>query len=95
MLLNILGWLLIGLIAGWLASQIMGAGSYGIVGDIIVGLVGALIGGFLAGILFNRPLDFGAPFAFDNFLITLIIALVGAIILIALLRALTGRRTPA
>ena len=95
MLLNILGWLLIGLIAGWLANQIMGAGSYGIVGDIIVGLIGALIGGFLAGVIFNRPLDFNAPFAFDNFLITLVIALLGAIILVALLRALSGRRNPA
>jgi uncharacterized membrane protein YeaQ/YmgE (transglycosylase-associated protein family) len=83
------------LIAGWLANQIMGAGSYGIVGDIIVGLVGALIGGFLAGVLFNRPIDINAPFTFDTFLITLTIALVGAIILIALLRALSGRRNPA
>jgi uncharacterized membrane protein YeaQ/YmgE (transglycosylase-associated protein family) len=95
MLLNILGWLLIGLIAGWLANQIMGTGSYGIVGDIIVGLIGAILGGFLAGVIFNRPLDFNAPFAFDSFLITLIIALLGAIILIALLRALSGRRNPA
>jgi uncharacterized membrane protein YeaQ/YmgE (transglycosylase-associated protein family) len=94
MALNILGWLIIGLLAGWLANQIMGSGSYGIVGDIIIGLIGALIGGWLAGVLFNRPLDFSAPFSFDNFLITLIIALIGAILFIALLRALSGRRNP-
>jgi uncharacterized membrane protein YeaQ/YmgE (transglycosylase-associated protein family) len=94
MALNLLGWLIIGLIAGWLANQIMGTGAYGIVGDIIVGLVGALLGGWLAGVLFNRPLDFNVPFDFGNFLITLLIALIGAIIFIALLRGLSGRRNP-
>ena len=93
-MLNLLGWLLVGLIAGWLANQIMGTGAYGIVGDIAVGLVGALFGGWLAGVLFNKPLNFSAPFDFGNFVVTLLIALIGAIILIALLRALTGRRSP-
>ena len=90
-MLNILAWILIGLIAGYLASMIMGRGGYGVIGDIIVGLVGALIGGFLASLLFNRPLD--APLDMGSFILNIIIAMVGAIILIAIVRALSGGRT--
>ena len=43
---DFIGWLIIGLIAGWLASMVMGRGGYGVVGDIVVGVVGAFIGGF-------------------------------------------------
>ncbi|MFN8512119.1 MAG: hypothetical protein U0232_23505 [Thermomicrobiales bacterium] len=45
--MTILGWLLLGLIAGFLASMVMRGGGFGIIGDIIVGIVGAFIGGFL------------------------------------------------
>ena len=44
--MGILAWLVVGLIAGWLASMVMRGGGYGLIGDIIVGIVGALIGGF-------------------------------------------------
>jgi uncharacterized membrane protein YeaQ/YmgE (transglycosylase-associated protein family) len=89
MLLNILGWIVIGLIAGWLASMIMGRGGYGIVGDIIVGLVGALIGGFLASLLGLGGLNTNDPISLGS----LVIALLGAIILIAVVRALSGGKT--
>jgi uncharacterized membrane protein YeaQ/YmgE (transglycosylase-associated protein family) len=46
--MGILSWLVVGLIAGFLASRVMRAGGYGLIGDIVVGVVGALIGGFLA-----------------------------------------------
>lgn len=89
-MLTILGWIIIGLIAGWLASMIMGRGGYGVVGDIVVGLVGALIGGFIAGLLnpdwglnSKDPLSWGS----------LILAVIGAVILIAIVRALSGGRT--
>ena len=49
--MGILAWLVVGLIAGWLASQVMRGGGYGLIGDIIVGVVGAVIGGFLAATL--------------------------------------------
>ncbi len=68
------------MIAGFLASAVM-RGGYGIVGDIIVGLVGALIGGFLASLL-----GLGA----GGFVGTVIIAFIGAVILIAILRAVSG-----
>jgi len=76
--LNILLWLVVGLIAGFLASRVMRGGGYGLVGDIVVGLIGALIGGFLAGLLGLG--SFGL-------IGTIIIAFIGACILIAILRA--------
>ena len=83
----IVWWLLVGLIAGFLASVVMRGGGYGVVGDIVVGLVGALIGGFLANLL-----GLGA----SGLIGTIIVAFIGACILIALLRAFSGgftRRT--
>ena len=80
-------WLLIGLVAGFLASVVMRGGGYGVVGDIVVGIVGAFIGGFLANLL-----GLGA----SGLLGSIIIAFIGACILIALLRAFSGgygRRT--
>ena len=90
-MLSILAWIIIGLIAGYLASMIMSRGGYGVIGVIIVGMVGAFIGGFLASLLFNRPLD--APLDIGSFILNIIIAMVGAIILIAIVRALSGGRT--
>jgi uncharacterized membrane protein YeaQ/YmgE (transglycosylase-associated protein family) len=83
-LTGILWWLLVGLIAGFLASVVMRGGGYGIVGDIIVGIVGAFIGGFLASLL-----GLGA----SGFIGTVIIAFIGACILIAILRAVSARTT--
>src|SRR5436853_5287165 len=78
---GILAWLIVGLIAGFLASVVMRGGGYGIVGDIILGIVGAIIGGFLAGLL-----GLGA----SGLVGTIIVAFIGACILIALLRAVSG-----
>jgi uncharacterized membrane protein YeaQ/YmgE (transglycosylase-associated protein family) len=83
---NVIWWLLVGLIAGFLASVVMRGGGYGVLGDIIVGIVGAFLGGFLASLV-----GLGA----SGFIGTLIIAFIGACILIAILRAVSGgyRRT--
>lgn len=86
--MGILSWLVVGLIAGFLASQVMRGGGYGVIGDIVVGIVGALIGGFLAGALLN------IPDAVNGINITsIIVAFVGAVILIGLLRLVSGRRS--
>ena len=77
----IVWWLIVGLIAGFLASVVMRGGGYGVIGDIVVGLVGALIGGFLANLL-----GLGA----SGLIGTIIVAFIGACILIALLRAFSG-----
>jgi uncharacterized membrane protein YeaQ/YmgE (transglycosylase-associated protein family) len=83
---TVVWWLLVGLIAGFLASVVMRGGGYGILGDIIVGIVGAFLGGFLASLL-----GLGA----SGFIGTVIVAFIGACILIAILRAVSGgyRRT--
>ena len=49
--MSLLWFLLIGLAAGWLAGQIMKGGGFGIIGDLIVGVIGAFIGGWLWGVL--------------------------------------------
>lgn len=83
-LTTVLWWLIVGLIAGFLASLVMRGGGYGIVGDIIVGLVGAFIGGFLASLV-----GLGS----SGLIGTIIIAFIGACILIAILR-LVSRSYP-
>lgn len=75
--MELLWFLLIGLIAGWLASAVVGGG-YGIVGDIVVGVVGAFLGGYLF-----RVLDISAG---GGLLGRIIVATVGAIVLLLLLR---------
>ena len=85
--MGIIAWLILGLIAGFLASQVMRGGGYGVVGDIVVGVVGAFIGGFAFSLLTGNPnpvnnLDIGSIF----------VAFVGACILLALLRAVSSRR---
>ncbi len=69
--------ILIGIAAGYLAGQVMKGGGFGILGDLIVGVIGALLGGFLFG-----RLGLTVP----GLLGSLITATVGAIVLIALLR---------
>jgi uncharacterized membrane protein YeaQ/YmgE (transglycosylase-associated protein family) len=85
--MTILGWLLLGLIAGFLASVVMKGGGYGVVGDVIVGVLGAFIGGFLFSVLT------GNPNPVDDFDIgSIFVAFIGACVLIAILRAVTGSR---
>jgi uncharacterized membrane protein YeaQ/YmgE (transglycosylase-associated protein family) len=69
--------LLIGLIAGWLAGQVMKGGGFGIIGDMIVGVIGAFLGGWLFGLL---------GISAGGLIGSLITAFVGAVILIFLLR---------
>lgn len=84
--MGLLAWIVVGLIAGWLAGLVMRGSGYGILVDIILGVVGALVGGFLASALFNvsDPIS-----GFD--LTTLIVAFIGAVIVVAIVRALPGR----
>jgi uncharacterized membrane protein YeaQ/YmgE (transglycosylase-associated protein family) len=77
--MHLLWFILIGIAAGWLAGQIMKGGSFGLVGDLVVGVIGALLGGFLFGAVGIHAY---------GLLGSLITATVGAIILIALLRVI-------
>jgi uncharacterized membrane protein YeaQ/YmgE (transglycosylase-associated protein family) len=83
--MSILAWLVLGLLAGWIASMIMGTGGYGLIGDIVVGIIGALIGGFITGPLFGIDVS-------GLNITSLIVAVIGAIIFIAIYRALVGPR---
>ena len=75
-----IGWilfLLIGLAAGWLASLIMKGSRFGLVGDLVVGVIGAFLGGWLFDLL---------DISLGGLLGALVTALVGAIVLLYLLR---------
>lgn len=86
--MGILSWIIVGLIAGWLAGLVVRGGGYGVLGDIILGIIGALVGGFIASALFHV----GDPISGIN-VTTIIIAFIGAVIVIWLVRALGGRRS--
>jgi uncharacterized membrane protein YeaQ/YmgE (transglycosylase-associated protein family) len=81
---SIIAWLVVGLVAGWLAGTVMRGSGYGILGDIVMGLLGAMIGGFLAGFFIHGSAGFVG---------SIIVAFIGACVLIALLRALSPRTT--
>ncbi len=85
---SILIWALIGLIAGFLASKVMTGHGKGLVTDIAVGAVGAIAGGFIA-----RYLGVTATLTSGSIFVEIVIAFVGAIILLALLRIVgVGKR---
>ena len=78
-------WLVIGLIAGWFASAVAGGG-YGLIGDIVVGIVGAFIGGFIfRGLHIHVPWG-GIPG-------TILVAFVGALVLLVILRVIRSATT--
>jgi len=85
--MSILSWIVVGLIAGWLAGVVMKGGGFGLIGDIIVGVIGGVLGGFIASYFF----DVGDPMSGIN-LTSILIAFIGAVLLLLILRVLGGRR---
>ena len=83
--MSILGWILFGLIAGFIASRVVNSRGEGCMLNIVLGLVGALVGGFI----FRQLAGFDA-FRFN--LVSMFVAIVGAIVVLLLFHALTGRR---
>ncbi|WP_420958465.1 GlsB/YeaQ/YmgE family stress response membrane protein [Burkholderia gladioli] len=71
-------WLIIGAIAGWLAGLLVKGGGFGLIVNIIVGIVGAVIGGWLAGVL---GISVGS-----GFFASIIVAVIGAVILLFIIR---------
>jgi uncharacterized membrane protein YeaQ/YmgE (transglycosylase-associated protein family) len=84
--MGLLSWIIVGLIAGWLAGRVMKGGGFGLIGDIVVGVIGGLIGGFIASYVFHV----GDPMSGIN-LTSILIALLGAVLLLFVLRLLSGR----
>ena len=81
---GIIAWLLVGLIAGWAAGKVSRGHGFGLIGDLVVGLIGALIGGLVAGAFIQGSV---------GFIGSIIVAFLGAVVLLALIRLLSGRRT--
>ncbi len=85
--MGLLSWIVVGLIAGWLAGQFMKGGGYGLIGDIVVGVIGGLLGGWIASSL----LHLGVGVNGIN-LELILVAFVGAVVLLVLMRVLRGGR---
>lgn len=77
---GIIAWLIIGAIAGWLAGVLVKGGGFGLLVDILVGIVGAFIGGWLAGVL---GIGIGGGIA-----ASIVTATIGAVVLLLILRLL-------
>ena len=79
--MDILTWIIVGLVAGVLASMVMGGTGYGIIGDIIIGIVGAFVGGWL----FRQ---FGVASPIGGIAGVIFVAFIGAVVLLFVLRLL-------
>jgi uncharacterized membrane protein YeaQ/YmgE (transglycosylase-associated protein family) len=82
-----IAWIIIGLIAGWVTGKLMKGSGFGFFMDMIVGMAGALVGGFL-----SSRLGFGG-IGEHGLIMSIIIAVIGAVLLTWLVRLITGRRT--
>ena len=83
--MSLLAWIVLGLIAGFIGSKIVNNTGQGVLVDILLGVVGAVVGGFL----FNQ---FGAAGVSGLNLYSLLVAVVGAVVVLWLYHALAGRR---
>jgi uncharacterized membrane protein YeaQ/YmgE (transglycosylase-associated protein family) len=84
--MSIIAWLVVGAIAGYLAGFIVkGDERYGVIGHIVLGVVGALVGGFLAGLLTGTDYTTGINIT------TIVVAVIGAVIVVVAFNAITGR----
>ena len=79
---SLIGWILIGLVAGWLAGKVTRGAGFGCLANVLLGLIGALLGGWV----FSKLGIFGGGFLFS-----LAAATVGAVLLVAVARLLAGR----
>lgn len=82
--MSIIAWIILGLIAGWLAGVLVRGAGYGVIGDIVLGIVGALVGGWITSALLGVDVS-----GFN--LESLLIAVFGAIVIILIGRLISGR----
>jgi uncharacterized membrane protein YeaQ/YmgE (transglycosylase-associated protein family) len=81
---DLLTWLIVGLVAGLLASYVVGGIGFGLLGDLVVGMIGAIFGGWLFGAL-------GVTLPFSGLASAIFVAFIGAVLLLLILRALRPR----
>ncbi len=84
--MSILAWLILGLIAGFIASKLVNKTGEGVILDIVLGIVGALVGGFLFSF-------FGAAPVTGLNIYSIIVAVIGSVVVLAIYHAVSGRRT--
>jgi uncharacterized membrane protein YeaQ/YmgE (transglycosylase-associated protein family) len=84
--MGFLTWIIVGVIVGWLAGLVVRGRGFGLIGNIVIGVIGALIGGWLAGALFNVS----DPISGFN-LTTIFIAFLGAVLLLFVARLVKSR----
>jgi uncharacterized membrane protein YeaQ/YmgE (transglycosylase-associated protein family) len=83
--MSIVGWILLGLIAGWIASKIVNKTGQGFLLDIVLGIVGAIVGGYLFALV-------GAEGVTGFNVYSMVVAVIGAVIVLIGYHALAGRR---
>ena len=81
---GVISWVVVGLVAGSLAGLMMSGGGYGVIRDIVLGLIGALVGGFVSGFFIQGDAGFWG---------SVLVAFIGACIMIAIVRAFSPGRS--
>lgn len=84
---GLIAWIIIGVIAGWLTGKLMKGSGFGFIMDMVVGLIGALVGGFI-----SSHLGYGGV-SQHGMVVSIIIAVIGAVVLTVILRLITGNRS--
>ena len=84
--MSILGWLILGLISGFIASKIVNKSGEGMIVDIVLGIVGAVVGGFLFS-------QFGAMGVTGFNIYSMFVAVIGAVVVLVIYHAISGRRS--
>ena len=84
--MGIIAWIVVGAIAGWITNMIMGSGGVGVLATIFLGIIGAVVGGFLAGTVLGIADVTGINIT------SIIVGVIGAVIVVAVYRAVMGRR---
>ena len=84
--MSIIGWIILGAVAGWIASKIVNKQGEGFIVDLILGIIGAVVGGFL----FNQ-FGYSGTTGFNFY--SLLVAVIGAIVVLWIYHAVVGRRT--
>jgi uncharacterized membrane protein YeaQ/YmgE (transglycosylase-associated protein family) len=83
--MSIIGWLVLGLIAGFIASKIVNKAGEGVILDIVLGIIGAVVGGFLFSLI-------GAEGVTGFNIYSMFVAIIGAIVVLLIYHAVSGRR---
>jgi uncharacterized membrane protein YeaQ/YmgE (transglycosylase-associated protein family) len=84
--MSIIGWIVLGLIAGFIASKLVNGSGEGLILDIVLGIVGAVIGGFIFNFFGHQGVD-------GINVYSMVVAVIGAVVALGIYHAVTGRRT--